>query len=143
MQQRADIPGADGVTDAGLRFPDPGLHIGRAVVYVNLEKTILLFAAAMIVHPRAAFGTVHQAGQWIGFAQRVSTLFAAQRPLRQLPFLLGNDGFMRVLKDHPFLRRFRTAFILEEALAAAEVDSVSHVFGMGQNPGYGCTAPVM
>ena len=97
----------------------------------------------MVVHPLPTLRAVQQARQGIGYAQRIRPLFAFQRALSKLPCLLGDDGLMRVFKDHPLLLGVGMALVPVEPFPRTEVDRMPHVFLMRQNPRHRSAVPVV
>lgn len=64
--------------------------------------------------------------------------------LRQLPGLPVNDGFVGVLKDHPFiLRIFNAVFVLIGFLMGTEVDGIAHILRFGEDVSDDISAPVI
>ena len=97
----------------------------------------------MVVHPLPTLRAVQQARQGIGNAQRIRPLFAFQRALSKLPCLLGDDGLMRVFKDHPLLLGVGMALVPVKAFPRTEVDRMPHILLMRQNPCHRHAVPVM
>ncbi len=81
----------------------------------------------MIVQHCAALRTEQLARERIGLACAVRSSSNMENILSQFPFVLGNDGIMRVLEDQPFLLWPVLTLRLQAVLYGAEIDSVAHI----------------
>ena len=114
-----------------------GQGVGGAVEVAQdaLRTVCQIVAAAVVVQPFSAVGTVDQSGQRIGNTGGVDPATGCAGTLGKMPGFRVNNGIMRILEDQPFLRRILYPLILIMFLGRAEVERVPHVFRLGQDTG--------
>lgn len=104
---------------------------------------VCLRPATMIIQLRSAIGTEHKSRQRIGFPCGVGTFYGFAYLLCKLPGFLANDCLVCVFKYRPFLRRaFDRLLVLVGFFIGTEVYGMPHIFGLRQDIGNGCPAPV-
>ena len=97
-------------------------------------RNALAVVSAVDIHLAAAIGTIEQAREGSCFAPAVRV--ASDIPtdfLHKVKGLLVNNGFVRILKNRPFVLRDIMAFLVLEVLSGLEIDSVSQIFTLFKN----------
>ena len=91
-------------------------------------RNALAVVCAVDIHLAAAIGAIKQACEWRGLAPavRVASDLAADF-LHKVKGLLVNDGFVRILKNRPFVLRDIMTFLVLEVLSGLEIDGVSQI----------------
>ena len=107
-------------------------------------RNALAVVGAVDIHLAAAIGTIEQAREGSCFAPAVRV--ASDIPtdfLHKVKGLLVNNGFVRILKNRPFVLRDIMAFLVLEVLSGLEVDGVSQIFTLFKNVADGGRTPAV
>ena len=100
-----------------------------AVLGTGILRNTLAVVGTVDIHLAAAIGTIKQACEGSCFAPAVRV--ASDIPtdfLHKVKGLLVNNGFVRILKNRPFVLRDIMAFLVLEVLSGLEIDGVSQIF---------------
>ena len=107
-------------------------------------RNALAVVGAVDIHLAAAIGTIKQACEGSCFAPAVRV--ASDIPtdfLHKVKGLLVNNGFVRILKNRPFVLRDIMAFLVLEVLSGLEIDGVSQIFTLFKKVADGGRTPAV